>query len=376
MSQHVYIHVPFCTGKCSYCAFYSTLYSSKAAETYLKSLDREISLSPSLAPVTLYIGGGTPSALSLALWGKLAAIIERRFDITSLVEWTVESNPDAIHRHLLRLWRRIGVTRVSMGAQTDDNSTLKTLGRRHTAAAMSRAMSLLKDEGFDNVNLDLLAGIPGSTPDTFSRSLETMLSLEPSHLSVYAFTVEPHTRWESGVRNGTLAPPDEAAQLRDLRMAASTLRKHGFRRYEVSNYARRGRECRYNIAVWAGNDYLGFGPAAATRLGTRRWTNAPDLSSYVQATRLGIPPPRDSETLDPNRDVAERLAFAFRMTNGILLDDFVARWGRPAADELPRWMLTLQALAAEGLVRQRANRWIPTARGLTFNDRIAESLLP
>jgi oxygen-independent coproporphyrinogen-3 oxidase len=376
MSQHVYIHVPFCTGKCSYCAFYTTLYSSKAAEPYLKSLDREISLSPRLSPVTIYIGGGTPGALSLALWGKLAAIIERRLNVTSLVEWTVESNPDTIDRHVLRLWRRIGVTRVSMGAQTVDNSMLKKLGRRHTAGAMSRALSLLKDEGFGNVNLDLLAGIPGSTPDTFSRSLEAMLALEPSHLSVYAFTVEPQTRWESGVRDGTLAPPDEAAQLRDLRLAASTLRKHGFRRYEVSNYARPGRECRHNMAVWAGNDYLGFGPAAATRSGTCRWTNTPDLRAYVRATRLGIPPPRDSETLDPHRDVSERLAFAFRMTNGILLDDFVSRWGKPALDELPRWMQTLQSLVAEGLVRQRANRWLPTSRGLDFNDRIAESLLP
>jgi len=372
---NLYLHIPFCSGKCLYCAFYSEPYKQERADAFLDALEREMQASEHLPAIveTLYIGGGTPSSLSLPQWQRLTGILQREADLSACREWTVEANPGTVSTALAAHWRESGITRVSLGVQSMHDGTLARIGRRHNAAQTTDTVALLRACGFARIGLDLIAGLPGVSPAEWHATLERTLALAPDHVSVYACSVEPGSQLYARQQRGQHKPPDDITMVAALETAEALLDHAGFEHYETSNYAKAGQRCQHNVSIWQGADYIGFGPAAASRAGLERWANTPDLDAYLAATAH---PPRERETLAPATDAAERLIFRFRLADPVSLEEVVNHLG-PAAQHLRHyWQQQLEALARDGLLTREGNAWRTTSRGARFADTIAEALLP
>lgn len=371
---HVYIHVPFCTGRCAYCAFYSVPHPELARQ-WLPGLAAEIDRTlrgGRAKPDTLYIGGGTPTCLRENDFAELLNCVRQRMETEAGCEWTVESNPDTLTPAVCALMRRAGVNRVSIGAQSFDDGVLAAAGRRHGAAAIGDAVAAARGAGFDNVGLDLIAGLPGDTPESWTRSLRRAIDLAPEHVSVYTLSIEEGSRFAQLYAAGALAPVPEEEDLRRLDEAARLLSEAGYDHYETSNYAKPGRACRHNLGYWRGQDYIGFGPAASSRWARRRWTNEPDLAGYQRALAAGCAPPRDEETVSAVTDATERLIFALRLDEGVSLE------AGARGDEALRhhWQRKMERLADHGLATCHDRRWRLTAAGRRIADSVAEELIP
>ena len=379
--MHLYLHVPFCESKCDYCAFYSVTNADAAARAAYPGLAlREWDLlDTEPGPVeTLYVGGGTPGLLGTEGFRRLADGLRARGLLDELAEWTVELNPVSAGAPLLTAMRAAGVNRLSFGAQCFDDAVLRRLGRRHTAAATRQALERARQAGFVNLGIDLIAGLPGMTPAGWRETLRQALDLGCAHLSVYGLGVEPGTRLQAAVRAG-LAVPDADEQMDALAAAEPLLAAGGFARYEISNYARPGMACRHNLAVWRGEDYLGLGPAAASRLGRRRWTNLADLPAYAAAVQAGRVPPRAAEDeLDAAADALERFVFGVRLGEGISPAAAARAW--PAlATRVADWEARFARLASQGIAESvpvgADPRWRLTTRGREVADAVIRELL-
>lgn len=368
-SDHIYIHVPFCDGKCAYCVFHSEPLAAENADRFLEAVERELAQLPAeAAPLTIYFGGGTPSILDTPKLARLCNIILDRVSTGRLVEWTVEANPGTLPPDKIRMLRGAGVNRVSIGAQSFDNAVLAGIGRRHDADAVAHTLELVRTAGIDNIGLDLIACLPGVSDDLWNSTLRSAVELEPDHVSVYALTVEPGSAFSlTGVPG-----PDDAAVLNALGAAGDILADAGYHRYEISNHCRPGRECAHNLSCWRGEDYLGFGPAASSRAGLRRWTNHADTGKYCRALSAGEMPPRNEEELTARSDATERLIFAFRLSEGVTDDSL-----RNADAELTEyWHTALKRIATEELAERIENGWRLTERGRALADHVAGELIP
>ncbi len=369
--RHMYVHVPFCDGKCLYCAFYSELYTPERSDLYLDALAKELDLRAQagmeLVPETMYLGGGTSSVLDADQLRRLCALVRCRISDVRLREWTMESNPGTLSREKLHVVAEAGVNRISLGAQSFDDDTLACIGRRHTRRDIERSVDLVRASGIANLGLDLIACLPGMCDAAWQRTIEKAISLTPQHVSVYPLTIEDGSRLARLARLTDITVPDEEVQLRALSVAESLLGAEGFSRYEISNYARSGFECEHNVACWRGQDYIGFGPAASSRSGRQRWTNQPNIQRYVQALKAGRLPPREEETLDARTDATERMLFGFRLAEGVAVN----RFGEGDRRLTESWQVKLRELERAGLVARQGARWTLSARGRNLADFVA-----
>jgi oxygen-independent coproporphyrinogen-3 oxidase len=374
-SPHIYVHVPFCDGKCGYCAFYSVRHTERGAAHYLTALSHELALRLSAPtgrprPATLYIGGGTPTVLSARHLEKLCRLLARRFDLSGLDEWTVEANPGTLDGDKLAVLKTAGVTRISLGVQSFHDGALRAAGRRHTAADVSAAVRSIRGAFFHSLGFDLIAGLPGVSAADWAATLDRAIALHPDHLSVYGLTLERGTPLAFSADAGHWRPATDAAMLGALHIAARALRRAGYRRYEVSNYARHEHECRHNLAFWRGADYIGFGPSASSRDGCRRWANAEDLAGYIAALHGGRLPPRRERTVSRRNDAIERRLFGFRTAEGVCLADAFGELGARGTALRARWSATAERLRAESLLSVAGDRWRLTARGWPVADHV------
>lgn len=390
-ARSLYIHVPFCFHKCHYCDFYSFVDTRERQEAFLDALLLELgALAPHAGPLdTIFVGGGTPSLLRTDLWRRLLDGLGGRFDISRLAEFTVECNPETVTPDLMATLRSGGVTRVSMGAQSFDERHLKTLERWHDPASVGRALTLAADAGIERRSIDLIYAIPGQTLDDGRRDLDAALSLEPGvgHLSCYALTYEPNTAMTKRLALGHFDRADDDLEADMFEATVDTLRAAGFDRYEVSNFARRGRgggECLHNMAYWRQESWLAAGPSASAHLrltdhraGGWRWKNLPRLTDWMEgvASTAGLPPVVDLEAPDPPRAIAERVMTGLRLGEGIdgaslRLDlDAVAPGRRVAFDG------AIENETNAGLLVERAGRVSLTDRGFLFADGVASRLM-
>lgn len=347
--KHLYLHVPFCTGRCAYCAFLSGPPPADPA-AYVDALSREAAARgfPALGPLeTLYCGGGTP-----ALLGERGFVRLRESGLFSLAEgaeWTVELHPAAVTAPLVRTLAALGVNRLSIGVQAFDDATLARCNRRHTARQALEAVDLAR-AAVPDTGIDLIAGLPGVSPAEWARTLRQTVALGLPHVSVYALSVEPGSAWG---RAG-LAPPDPDRLCDAVGEAAEALAGTGLRRYETSNHARPGFECRHNLNTWHGGDYLGLGRGAASRLGRLR--RAGDGAE---------------ETLSPGEDALERALTRLRLAEGFDLGAILARFPilRPRR---ARWARLLADFRAHGLLDADN---APTRRGHEVLDAMERELL-
>lgn len=375
----LYVHVPWCRSKCRYCAFYSEAADAEPVAFAGTIADEIRARAPAgFAPEAVYIGGGTPSLLGAAGVSALCRALRAVADLSAVREWTFEANPDSAHPATLEAMLAGGATRLSLGAQSFDDATLRFLGRPHDAAAIRRAIAAAHTAGFASVGLDLIAGIPSLSPQNTSlsppvwrRTLDEALALQPDHVSVYALTVEPGTPLAADVEAGRVQMPPDDAVMDALAEAERVLSVAGLARYEISNYARPGRECLYNLSVWRGEDYLGVGPSASSRLGLERRTNAASIGILHRA----VPLPPALEFLSPRADRLERFLTGLRLAEG-------ADPSRAAPEDAARMAPTFRRLAAHGLLESVPGtpngagiRWRLTSRGREVADAVARELL-
>ncbi len=283
----IYIHVPFCRSRCSYCDFATGAFEAALAETLrrrARARDRVVRLDGALSEVdTVYFGGGTPSLLTPAQVARVLDAVRRRFDVDARAEVTLEMNPGTVTPERLRALRAAGVNRASFGAQTFDDRELKRLGRTHTADDTRRTFRDLRAAGFDNISFDLIAGLPRQTLAGWERNLEEALALRPEHLSLYLLEVHEGTPLGEQIRQGRwpLPDPDLAAEM--YRLLVERARAAGYEQYEISNFCLPGLESRHNLKYWTGAPFYGFGNSAHSFDGRRtRWSNERDARAYVK----------------------------------------------------------------------------------------------
>ena len=375
---HAYVHVPFCGRKCAYCALYSVCDASAAElAAYPSAVAAELDALSRVAgarlrPTTIYIGGGTPT-LPGARLGELLAALRSRLDLSRLAEFTVESRPEFVTPELAATLAANGVNRVSMGVQTTDGRVLRAIGRDRSADSVPAAFANLRAAGIDNIGIDLIVGLPGASATQTVDDIRALSSLAPAHVSVYSLIVEPGTPLARLIESGEAQQPDDDALMDAIAMADGALSSLGFARYEISNYAKPGRECRYNLSVWRGEDYVGLGPSASSRVGRVRWTDAPDVRAYDSAPGNGMDPPRESETQSAQDDAEGRFIFQLRLAEGCDPRAFAA--SHPAALALlPMWESALAKAEAQGLATRDGARWRLTRRGFEVADSVIETL--
>jgi len=359
----LYVHVPFCLTKCPYCDFYSHP-GTRYISAWLDAVEREMVLYTDQFSCfdTLYLGGGSPTVLSLHEIERLTASIHRRFSFLPDTETTIEANPADITGRAARGLKQLGFNRISLGVQSFDDTVLTLLKRRHTAADAKRAIRTIRNAGFENLSIDLMYGVPGQDMAGWKRTLEQALSFTPEHVSCYQLTIKENTPFGELRDKGLLCIPAEKEEEALFLTTAGLLAKSGYEHYEVSSFATAKAFCsRHNRKYWNHAPYLGLGPAAHSFNHNRRWWNRCSIETYLQALARYVPPREAMEEITADQLMLESLFLNFRTRTGIPL----ARLGacNKAARVLPR-------LQQEGLVRVAHGRVVPTTRGLLVADSL------
>jgi len=343
-SAGLYIHIPFCRSRCSYCDFATGIYQGELAERYVRALIAEMVASRYAANHvdTIYFGGGTPSLLTPSQLERILTTVRDRFEVDRDSEITVEMNPGTVTRDQLRAFRDGGVNRASFGAQTFDDAELAKLGRSHTSADTLKTFAELRAAGFTNVSFDLIAGLPGQTLAGWQRNIEQSLSLEPEHLSFYLLEVHSGTPLADHIRRGLQPKPDDDLAAVMYEWMIERASAAGYEHYEISNLCRPGFSSRHNTKYWTGAPYYGFGCSAHSFDGrARRWSNERDVLRYTEAVEQGLSPVVEDHELSETDLRAEALFLGMRMMRGVDLREYRESFGvdlrAERRDELDRF---------------------------------------
>jgi oxygen-independent coproporphyrinogen-3 oxidase len=362
--RHVYVHVPFCARRCVYCDFSIAVRRDVPVDEYVSAVARELEIrfagAERWAVSTLYLGGGTPSRLGAEGVSRLLDALAKRIEIEPGGEVTLEANPDDVSVDAARAWREAGVNRLSIGAQSFDDRVLEWMHRTHDAAQIGRAVDAARHAGIEDLSIDLIFSLPDNVQRSWSADLERALAVEPTHVSLYGLTIEPHTplgRWRE--RGELEASPDEQYEAEFL-MAHEALADAGFEHYEVSNFARPGRRARHNSAYWTRVPYVGLGPSSHGFDGAERRWNEAAYAEWQRRIAAGLDPLAGHEILTADDVAAERTYLGLRTNGGLALaNEEVARvsawidqgWGALHDGNhlvlTPQGWLRLDALAAD-----------------------------
>ncbi len=378
--MELYIHIPYCRQKCRYCDFASWAGQESTMAAYADALLTEAEAMAPYAkgsPIeTVFIGGGTPSILPAELLSRLLEGLHQRFDISAGIEFTTEANPGTLTEAWLEAALRGGVNRISMGMQAAQPSLLKTLGRIHTQDDVADSVALARRMGIDNVSVDLMFGLPGQTPEMWRDSLFTALALNVEHMSCYGLIPEEGTPLQRDLDAGLLVLPDEEDERRMYDDALTILANHGYGQYEISNFAKPGRECRHNIGYWTRVPYIGLGASAASLLNTPsgglRLTNPAGIAEYIAMASEHAWRRRERVSLLPEDARFESLMLGLRMTRGVSEQDFAAMHGL-SLDAYCGDILRQQA--QRGLLLHQDGRWALTRRGMDVQNAILVEIM-
>lgn len=378
--MQLYIHVPFCRRRCHYCSFYSHAlpagsYGVEVLGVYLRGLLDELDLwGERLGRVrmeTIFFGGGTPSILPIKSVELLMKRIRKNFAVDKGAEITLEGNPESILEfgyaaELVQL----GFNRLSLGFQSTDNAMLKVLGRPHNLKEALAAYETARVCGFNNINIDLIWGLPGQRLKLWLDELKSVAALKPEHLSCYNLTLEEGTPMYEAVRRGALELPDDKEQASMYAYGSEFLESQGFMHYEISNYARMGFKCRHNLGYWEGYDYLGVGPSATSTIKNRRWSNAADLDAWRDDVAGGAAG-KNYEELDNTTRVLELLMLRLRTDRGLRLSAYKQLTGR---DFIADNKNLIHGLHKRGMLRIKNGYLSLTGAGMLVSNSILEFL--
>jgi len=367
MTAGVYLHIPFCKSRCSYCDFATDVYkNAETVERYVDALLKEIGAFDrvGIEADTIYFGGGTPSLLAPAQVERILAAVNKKFNIASETEITMEMNPATVTPETLRDYRALGINRASFGVQTFDDTELKRLARGHNAQDARDTIEMLRGAGFDNVSFDLIAGLPRQTLADWERNLNEAIALDPQHLSLYLLEIHEGTPLAAQVRSGRQPKPDENLAADMYEMMIDMLSAEGYEQYEISNFARRGRESRHNSKYWVLDRVYGFGVSAHSFDGTHRYANERDTAAYVNLIeKLG-----SAEDFREETAVASEFAFlSLRMAEGIDLAEYERRFG---VNLEKKYASDLKELEEARLIEFAKGRLRLTRRGLLYSNEV------
>lgn len=362
----VYVHVPFCASTCDYCAFYQVRPEGDDLRRFIATVRAEMDLigAPMFA-TTVFWGGGTPGLLPPAMLAALVSAVRGRL-ASAPVEWSVEMAPATVTRERLQALRDGGVTRISIGLQSLDPGLLDALGRRHTREQAMRAYGLVREAGFDNVNLDLIFAIPGQGLDGWRRDLEGVVALGPEHISTYCLTFEEDTALFVKLSQGRVKL-DPAKEAEFYEVARDTLGAAGYQQYEISNFARPGRASRHNLNTWAMQEWLGFGPSAASQHGGWRGSNPADLAAWEADVAAGRRATRERVVLDDGLLAVDSVVFGLRCNAGV---DLAALRSRFPGGPWTAIGAVAERLAADGLASRTGSQLVLTDRGRLLADAV------
>jgi oxygen-independent coproporphyrinogen-3 oxidase len=386
--RHLYVHIPFCARICPYCAFYKDLLDRsqtwRFCEAILCELEQhqgeaighlrkptacQVRLPPRtgnrrslLVPWTIYFGGGTPTALSIAQLEFLLCGFHKQLELSELVEWTIEANPGSVSERKAAILKKFGINRISLGVQSWDDHLLILLGREHNGRQADESFRILRAAGFTNINIDLMFGLPGQTIEQWRLTLGKTIALQPDHISAYCLTYEEDTEFFLRYARGEFRQEaDMDAEFFEVAMAI--LEDAGYEHYEISNYARPGFSSLHNRAYWLGKDYLGIGPSAVSTIGMRRWQNVCDYRAYIDRVLSGHSPSASTENLTHKMKRTERIALSLRTRDGV------------RASDLKRFAQQAHEFIALGLLRQSNGNFVLTRKGKALADSVAEAFL-
>jgi oxygen-independent coproporphyrinogen-3 oxidase len=375
---HLYVHFPFCSSRCPYCAFYFVVGRGEVRAAYVDAVVEEVrraASDPRFAGRTVgsvYFGGGTPSLMEAAAVARIRAAAGASFAVEPDAETSLEANPDGLEDARLAALRESGVNRLTLGWQALRPEHLRTLGRTHAPEDARRSLETARRAGFENVGVDLMFGLPRQTAEEWRADLAQVVALGPDHVSAYELTLEEGTRFARRSAEGRLDLPDEETRADMFEAVDEVLQPAGIRRYEISNFARPGRECRHNVAGWRGGDLLGVGASAASHVEHVRWTNVADLDEYVRRIGRGESAAGALEELDEETWAAEDLYLGLRLRDGLDAGERLRRVPEPGRSRL---QAVLDGSAARGLLESEGDRVCLSRRGRLLADQVFAELL-
>lgn len=373
MSIGLYIHVPFCVRKCNYCDFVSVPLADEQINDYLQALHQEIihygaALEPQDKQIaSIFIGGGTPTCLKSRQLSGILAWVNSVFSILPAAEITTEANPGTVALSSLRELRAAGFNRISLGVQSTHQELLRLIGRIHSFAEAREAVEAAREAGFDNLNLDLIFGLPQQTAAQWKQSLSDILSLQPEHISCYGLQLEEGTPLTSAIERGELQACPEELELEMYQNAIETLKVAGYEHYEISNFARPGYQCQHNLIYWHNQEYLGLGPAAHSYLQQSRFSNVENNSTYVSLLQAGKPPIAETQKLTIKEQMEESVFLGLRLINGLKLKAFEQRFNAPLTEIFGTQITVLQN---KGLVKIQDGYLKLTEKGLPLANQV------
>lgn len=371
----IYVHVPFCVKKCRYCDFLSAPCDEAGKEAYVEALVKEIQESSAdfseYQADTIFIGGGTPSILEAGQMKRILNAVRENYHLEPYTECTIECNPGTMTEKKAEAWLEAGVNRLSLGLQSANDSELRALGRIHTVEEFLDSYLLARNCGFQNINVDLMNALPYQTLDSFGGTLRSVAGLAPEHLSVYSLIVEENTPLYDWVHSGnedTL--PSEDVERKMYYSAKKILAEYGYERYEISNYAKKGYECRHNLGYWERKEYVGFGLGAASLVGNMRYNNLSDMKAYMECSgREKV----NKEILSKEDEMAEFMFLGLRKMEGISKEKFCDAFGVQYQEVYGD---VTQKLVKKGLVEETENSVCLTELGIDVSNVVMAEFLP
>ena len=379
--MELYIHIPFCVKKCDYCDFLSFAADEQTQKSYVAALQKELAFYGAKYKdrriTTIFIGGGTPSWLKEDYMQAIMETVYHYFSVEQDAEITIECNPGTITEHKFEVYRRIGINRLSIGLQSVHNEELKILGRIHTFEQFLKTYDMARKHGFSNINIDLMSSLPGQTPEIFCDSLYQVLKLKPEHISAYSLMIEKDTPFyeryseDEYIRAAGGKPkylPSEEEERRMYKLTKELLAEHGYNRYEISNYAREGYECKHNVGYWRRENYIGMGIGASSLFENTRFHNTDIMFEYRKCNFER----EDEEVLTKKAQMEEFMFLGLRMTNGISRADFKEAFGMEIEGA---YGPALAKLTSEGYLEKREGRIFFTEAGIDVSNTLLTEFL-
>lgn len=366
----LYLHIPFCVRKCIYCDFLSFASDESMREQYVDAVCKEINsykiFGKEYQIKTIFVGGGTPSLLSEREIEKIFAALITTFDLTKVEEVTIEANPGTLTREKLNCYKKIGINRLSMGLQSTEERELSMLNRIHTYRQFLEGYEEARRQGFENINIDLMMGLPNQTKESYLKGLEKIMALCPEHISSYSLIVEEETPLYN--REDLLELlPDEDTEREMYDLTGQNLEKNGYYRYEISNYAKQGFECKHNIVYWRQKEYLGIGLGASSYFQGARFKNEEDFSSYLKMPYIPIEKRTQYTILNVEDKMEEFMYLGLRMTEGVSKALFEDTFQRKIEDVYGN---VLKKYEKMGLLREKGDLIYFTKKGLDVSNQV------
>jgi oxygen-independent coproporphyrinogen-3 oxidase len=370
----IYIHIPFCKSKCIYCDFYSVVDQEDRIENFVNALILEIETcqvdTTNWTFDTIFIGGGTPSLLTPQQIERIYKALGNKYDLSNTIEFTMEANPGEAPKEKLKDFFSLGINRLSIGIQSFNPELLQFLSRIHSVEDVFRTFQSARDSGYENINCDFIYNIPGQSLKDWQSDLDTLVKLNPEHISAYSLTVEQNTKLFDLVKNKSIIMPIDELHQQFNDITYSSLQNNNYSQYEISNYSQQNKECFHNLHYWENDYYLGFGPSAHGYEGKKRWNNFSNLERYISQLENGKSPIESYDKITEIDKINEIIGFGLRMTKGFSIS-------RIPSNLKPKFQkqLKLSQLKFPEMIIEENNQIRLTQKGMNFADAIAVDLL-